>query len=260
MRIYQNNYLSLSVILFTLFIPDSTKTQKMSNPICREYLFEKVRNFRTNALLLHEIEAIAQESYQDYSGLFERDSSFCDEIYLLRHPHGSLLSFFMVKFLFVETLPTYFLGWSCCSQAYKNSGLTKRLYQACFADCRKAELTLRQRIVCWWTTATPIAYYWFNKNMERCQPDITGKILEESIAIFDALRRTQYINAHCKEEPIFILRGFAGKTHYSSDEASRLKEARTSLRLNVFDQFQLNETDGDRFLMVGYVPNAHSYI
>lgn len=219
-----------------------------------QFLFDRLKCFSENKQLIKDIQEVANQSYSNSSGLLKRDTDYCDEIYLLRTVKGELAAFFMVKYVVIKGLPTYFLGWSCCRNDFKNFGLAKLLYNLFFIDCKAKENEVGRKIVCWWTTATPIAFHWFNKNIDCCEPDLNGNISNGGKAMFKVLTETSYLNSSFNESDPFILRGFSKNTNYNDTEKAKLKNAIERLNLKTFYKYPIDELNGDRYLMIGYAP------
>jgi hypothetical protein len=169
-----------------------------------------------------------------------------------------LIAFFMVDFHKIGDVDFYYLGLSACNNEYKGHGVTSFLYLEFARDCIKKELELNMRIMCYWTTATPIAYRWFNAHFINTQPDIEGNCTIESIQILNNIVLAQYPDIDVDISSPFILRRAAHNTTYSNEERARINKAAVDLNLTVFDKYHLDETQGDRFLMIGYAPPLDS--
>jgi hypothetical protein len=215
---------------------------------------QKLHNFSSNQELIKQIYELSVPSYINSSALLERDINRCNEVYILRNDIGELLAFFMVNFEKIGTINACFLGWSACHNDYKNAGYAKYLYNSFFLDCKEKESVLNDRILCFWTTATPIAYYWFNKNIDNCQPNLEGDITNEGKENFIKIVNANYSAIGIDEEIPFILRGVATNTNYSKKEKARLHKIEKELNIKAFSRYPINELNGDRYLMLGYAP------
>lgn len=47
----------------------------------------------------------------------------------------------------------------------------------------------------------------------------------------------------------------AEKTTYSEKERMKLEKVKEELKIKAFDKFPIDETKGDRYLMIGYAPD-----
>jgi len=220
-------------------------------------IFEKRGYFSNDVNILEQIGEIALASYANHSGLLERDISYCKEIYMLKNDAGQIIAYFMVRFERIESTDTYFLGWSACRNTYKGKGCAKFLYNSFFVDCKMKEAELNTKILCWWTTATPIAFHWFNLNAEKCEPDLEGRITEEGRNMLTKIVRSKFRNTKLDEANPFLLRGYAEKTHYSTSEREKLSKVANFYKIKAFDDFPIDENNGDRYLMIGYAPDLN---
>lgn len=219
------------------------------------FSLNKESNFIDNKEIIRQISLIASKSYKNNVGVFEREINYCDEFFTITDSLGNLIAFFMVKFEKIDHINTYYLGWSSCDEKYKGLGLAKLLYNSFFISCNEYEIELNDKILCWWTTATPIAFSWFNHNIENCQPNKNGEISSQARNFYNVLRKNKYSDIDFKEEEPFILRNYASETLYSDKENDKLNLITTQLDYKIFKEFPINERNGDRYLMLGYVPN-----
>ena len=166
----------------------------------------------------------------------------------------------MVGYHLVEHMECCYLGLSACKQEYKNQGLVKSLYLEFAKDCLERELKLNKRILCYWTTATPIVYHWFCKHFSNVQPDRLGNCTKDGLEILMRIASNKYHKAKFHSDTPFILRNAAQQINYSDQEIIRLKQVIKDLNLTVFETNKLDETNGDRFLMFGYAPSYDKQI
>ncbi len=224
-----------------------------NNRIASEIYF--VENFKQNIALIDEIFDITASSYLTTTDLLGREIQHNKDIYLVRNDVGQLLSYFMVNFETTAGRDACYLGLSACRQSHKGHGLVKSLYQKLVDDCKQKEAVSGSKILLWWTTATPVVYYWFNKHISGVQPDMDGSYSADGAALIKRIINEKYPGTATDANHPFILRGAAVNTHYTPDEVARLKEIAQSLEFDVFEKFNVVESAGDRFLMFGYTPD-----
>lgn len=214
---------------------------------------KKLKNFSTDLSLVNELYHLTKPSYNSNKAVLEREINRCEEIYLLYDNRAVLLAFFMISYETIEDLDTCYLGLSACHNDFKGFGYAKYLYTSFFADCKEKEKILNKKILCWWTTASPIPYKWFNENMNICEPDLSGNITENGKNILRQLVKIKYRNINVDETNPFILRGVAENTVYSNTENAKILDVKLKLKIEAFDKYPINEKNGDRYLMIGYV-------
>lgn len=211
-------------------------------------------NFKFDKDLVARILDLTKASYVTNIELIEREIEHNSDIYIISDADNELLAFFMINPEKLNGEDTFYLGLSACRDDLKGKGLGKSLYLKFMQDCRELEKKENKRYLLWWTTATPIVYYWFNKYVSGVQPDMNGDYTEEGKNIV-----IQIIGEKFRELPVdklhpFILRSVAENTSYSLTEQARLLVATESLGMDVFQKYNLKEENADRFLMIGYAP------
>ena len=221
----------------------------------QKYLIKLCTNFKADAVLVSQIYELTKETYIDNFAILEREIKHNQDIYIIQNEQHDLLAFFMINFEKVDGEDTYFLGLSACRDNLKGQGLGKSLYLNFMSDCREHEKRENKRFLLWWTTATPIVYYWFNKYVSEVQPDINGDYTEQGINHAHKIIKEKFKEISLDKEHPFILRSVAKNTNYSFSEQTRLSEATQNLGLDVFRKFNLKEENEDRFLMIGYAPD-----
>jgi hypothetical protein len=219
----------------------------------------KISNFSTNEKLVEQIYTLTKPLYFDNTTLLEREINRCNDIYLVKND-VQLIAFFMVNFEKVDEIDTFYLGLSSCHPDFQSKGFAKLLYLTFFLDCVTMEKELNKKIICWWTTATPVAYLWFNKNIDKVEPNLDGEISSEGHNVILKIISSKYSGQNIDLQTPFILPGIAKNTKYSLAERNRLKKITDDLRLPAFVKHQIDETKGDRFLMIGYAPTKNVLI
>jgi len=172
--------------------------------------------------LVGQLNELSRTGYIDNTALMAREIVHCSEIYLLYTDLEDLVAFFMVNYENLDDLDTCYLGLSYCHSDHQGLGYSAELYKAFFIDCRKKELESGRRILCWWTTASPIPFHWFSKNIDQCEPSTEGFVSETGAELIAKIAKDKY--DHTETDPLapFILRGVASHTSYSENERLRL--------------------------------------
>jgi hypothetical protein len=210
--------------------------------------------YANNEDILSGIRNIINDSYKIAGKHIEKDIELCNELYTI-YNDDELVAFFMVGYTIIDNLDFCYLGLSSCKERYKNMGYVKALYLEFARDCIRRELQYNKRIICYWTTATPIVYHWFCKYFTNVQPDRDGNCTVEGKKILLLLANNKYSQAKFQKDTPFLLRQAAHQINYSDDEKQRISVAVKDLALTVFEKYNLNESNGDRFIMYGFTPN-----
>jgi len=212
-------------------------------------------NFKSDHNLVARILDLTQASYITNKQLIEREIEHNSDIYIINNDREELLAFFMINFEPVIGIDSYYLGLSACRDDLKGKGLGKSLYLHFMKNCREKEIQVGKKFLLWWTTATPIVYYWFNKCVSKVQPDMNGNFDENGRKIVEAIIKEKFPELEIDSQHPFILRSVAENTVYSFSEQQRLIQATENLGIDVFQRFNLKEENADRFLMFGYAPD-----
>jgi hypothetical protein len=212
-------------------------------------------NFKFDQVLVSKLLELTRVTYVNNIELIEREIEHNSDIYVINNSAGELLAFFMINFEKVNGQDSYYLGLSGCRDDLKGNGLGKSLYLKFMEDCRQREQRENRKFLLWWTTATPIVYYWFNKYVSDVQPDMNGEFTEEGKNIVLSIISEKFKGLTVDRLHPFILRSVAENTSYSLNEQARLLVATESLGMDVFQRFNLREENADRFLMIGYTPD-----
>lgn len=212
-------------------------------------------NFKSDADLVSRILELTNATYITNTQLIEREIEHNQDIYIVNNEQDELLAFFMINFEKVNGEDTYYLGLSGCRDDLKGKGLGKSLYLKFMEDCREREKQENRKFLLWWTTATPIVYYWFNKYVSAVQPDMNGNYDEQGEKIVRGIIAEKFKGIPVDKQHPFILRSVAENTLYSLSEQQRLIQATENLGMDVFQRFNLREENADRFLMIGYAPD-----
>lgn len=212
-------------------------------------------DFKSDSKLISQILELTNASYVTNTQLIEREIEHNHDIYVILNKQNDLLAFFMVNFETLIGYDSYYLGLSACRDDLKGKGLGKSLYMKFLRDCREQEIKNRKKYLLWWTTATPIVYYWFNKYVAQVQPDMNGNYTDDGENKVVSIIKEKFPELSIDQKHPFILRSVAENTTYSINEQNRLVKATENLGLDVFQRFNMKEENADRFLMFGYAPD-----
>ena len=215
----------------------------------------KIKDFSNDRAIVNQLYDLTGSSYIDNQAVLEREIENCNEIYLLNDHDGILLAFFMVGYHKIAGTEFCYLGLSACKEEYKNNGFVKRLYLEFAKDCVEKELITNKRIYAYWTTATPIVYHWFEKYFKEVEPNRHGVCTNKGLQMLQTIANAKYHDAKFDLSIPFVLRQAAHQTNYSENERQRLAIAIKNFDLPVFNTYNLDETNGDRFLMLGLCPS-----
>jgi hypothetical protein len=220
----------------------------------------RTENYQHNDSLIAEIHEIIAPSYKEAGSHITKDIERCPILYTINSSEGKIIALFMIGYHNIDNMKTCYMGLSACREEYKNQGLAKLLYLEALRDCNLKEAEINQRIICYWTTATPIAYHVVQKIFQDAQPDHIGNCTPEAQKIISAIARANYPDVTVDATCPYLLRHAAHNINYSEEEKERIKKAARDLNLEVFDRYKLDETQGDRFLMIGYAPTLDSQL
>ena len=215
----------------------------------------KLKDYQKNEDIIYQIKKLIEPFYSQAGDHIDHDIETCDELYVVNSDEGRIIAFLMVGFHFIDDMPCYYAGLSACKDELKNTGVVSRLYFEFSKDCVHQESKLKERVIIYWTTATPIVYYFTNYFLKNVQPTISGKCTEEGKQVLETIANKQYTNAKQEDSAPYVLRNAAEQITYSTVERNRLKKAVKDLNLTVFDDYEIDEANGDRFLMFGYAPS-----
>lgn len=214
----------------------------------------KYKDYHADRKLIDGIKEVIAPSYKNAGAHIFHDIEICNELYVINTDEEKMLAFFMVGYHTINDIKCCYLGLSACREEYKSSGFVKTLYLEFVSDCMKREMNLSSKIVCYATTATPIVYSTFPKLFSKVQPDVNGNCSVEAKQILLEIAQQKYAEADFELDTPFVLRHAAKEINYSDKEKERIRKAINDLNLSVFDRYKIDESNGDRFLMIGYTP------
>lgn len=212
-------------------------------------------SFRRSEHLVQALRNMIAPSYVITDTLLERELATCDVAYLLHDDRG-LASVFLVGHhdltVGQSRRRALYMGLSATRQDLKNTGHVRNLYRSAMSDAAAMEQTLGERLIVWGVTASPSPFYGTHKVWANTQPMFDGTYSrtagEVAIAIRDYLKLDR-TNGHP-----FVLRRLAKGTRYSQAERDRISAVCAKHRFFLYDELGVDETQGDRLLLVCEVP------
>jgi hypothetical protein len=220
----------------------------------RPYFITRLQKpeFEHDLALLARLAEIIRPSYEHANQLLGREIAHCNTLYLLSTEAEQVATFFLIA---EESLcvrgahsPSVYLGLSATSQQTKNTALVRELYTLCAADIRERERVDGCPRTIWFTTATPSAYYGGSLYWN-VEPLADGSHTAQSRDLADAICE-QMLFEQSPDSP-FCLRGVAGAVRYSLVERNRIARVVTKTGFTLFEQLRIDESHGDRLLVVG---------
>lgn len=208
------------------------------------------------------LNTVISESYMKTEDLIERELRHCKDIYL-GIKNEEVICFFMVSWdnhiHKGKDNTLVYMGLSGCKENFKSLGHIKYCYDAFINDAIKWEVENSKKLTLWATTATPFAYLAAHKLFTNLNPDINGSFTNKSEDIAYIIRK-KYYKKHDKKkcENPFILKHVASDTIYSLRESERINNIVSKKRFSLFEKFGVDETIGDRLIMIMETPGSNS--
>lgn len=205
---------------------------------------------------ISEVSAIISPFYEDITALLERELSHCNVGWGIRDVNGKLLSFAMFAYEDLEvendgSVPCLYVGLAATHQKYQKRGFIHRLWLAASIDLQQRQQSLCRPLIAWATTASPDAYFGAVAFSD-VNPSLTAEYSAESLKYVRAIRAKLGLANNSPEHP-YILRGIALNTRYSGEERNRIEVLSRRKNFLLFDALDIDETKGDRLLMIGMV-------
>jgi hypothetical protein len=98
-----------------------------------------------------------------------------------------------------------YLGLSATAPQQKNSGEVRRLYRRFIEDARAWEVEHNERLLLWYTTATPSACFAAFNLFDDAEPRLDGSVTAAGVVAADGIRQTLGVPRLPGEHP-FVLR------------------------------------------------------
>jgi hypothetical protein len=215
----------------------------------------RVKDLCANSLRIAEFRKLLAPSYDDARPVLDRELENNTDAYLFLDDAGLVEAFFMVgwaKPARISSMPAVYLGLSACQQQRKGHGLTIRLYREFIRDAAAWEAAHSQRLLLWATTAHPLILAVFHRFFEVLAPRSDGRCPEEVSKLAWELREQLGGRYLVGDDPL-VLRGIATATRYSNEELARSEDARSQLDRDLFREWEIDEQQGDRLLLLGHI-------
>lgn len=207
-----------------------------------------------------QIREIVQPYYTDATQLLARALSHNTHVYLSYH-NDMFVAFFMVAW---ETLsvngtdrPALFLGLSSVDPEFRNKKLVSALYNQSMLDVAEWQANHSQELIVWFTTATPVVWHSISRIYRIIQPTIDSNYPPELADIGRAIQLCHYPYARPNPNP-FVLKGVATATQYAVAERTYLEQTGQKNGPTIFDQLDVDESAGDRLLVLCALPDEES--
>lgn len=215
-------------------------------------------SFRTDKALRQELLDLMAPSYEDPTVLLTRELEHCNSLYLARDD-GRLLCFFFVAWEAVEVeecgnVPTIYLGLSAARQDAGNPGLIGWLYLRCDEDLVSWEKENKRHLLCWGTTANPIAYLAARAFRVTAEPHLDGSYSSLGAKLAWAIRRGLMLSESTDGHP-FVLKGVASGTLYSRQEVEKIARVSEAKKFSLLRDLGIDEAAGDRLLFLAPTPD-----
>ena len=215
--------------------------------------------FQRDERLKKEIRAVVRASFVDEENRLESEFEHCDTIYLMRDHRDEMVSLFMVAWETLEIegehLPALFMSVSVTRTDHKNTGKMSPLYKQCIVESQQWELRHGQKLIAWATTMTPIVYRAALKLFSNTQPYEGGTYTDSAERIARAIGRRIGVIRAIGDHP-FVLPGLIPGVRFREEERLRIRAVCEAEKLPSLDRFGIDETKGDRLLIVTEIPPA----
>lgn len=155
-----------------------------------------------------------------------------------------------------QCLPALYAGLSAVRQENNNTGLAAHLYNYSMFEAQEWQRHHQQKLTIWATIATPLAFYAAEKILANTQPRLDGSFSEESAKIARAIQRRLLTGDQMLPQHPFVLPGVAIGTRYSDMAKQRIAAVCEAKRFDLFKQLGIEETKGDRLLLICEVPDV----
>ena len=203
--------------------------------------------------LQHALLDIVRPYYLDPTAVLERELRHCNVAYLHRDTHGSIAAFalFAYEELFVpgeDYVPTLYAGLCAASLTLQKRGMVFKLWSYASEEAIRWEKEHGKALLAWATTATPVTYYGASM-YHHLEPRLDGSFSPTSIRYARALKAKHALGAD-HDHP-FVLKRYANSTRYSPFERSAIQQFCASKQFRIFDLLGIDESQGDRLLMIG---------
>jgi len=211
-------------------------------------------DFANDKNFVERLNFASKASYLDPKSVIDREVHHCNHIIYIENNLGELIAFAMYNFEQVDEIEAVYFGLTLCVDQYKAAGFAKYMWQQIAFEIIKRQDESGEDFLCWLTTPTPIVFYLSNKFFINTEPSMDGGYSANGKNLIQKLKKAKYPQFASSENHPFVLRSVAYNTLYSPVERERIAGASHILDINCFDKYKVDETKGDRFLILGYCP------
>jgi hypothetical protein len=212
---------------------------------------------RCDPEIIEQIISVVRASYVDPQPLIENDLARATQIYLAFDSSNQVAAFFMIarEELSIANCKqnAVFLGWSGATLAARGTKAVHALYAEAAHDIRTWEAAADSEFILWFTTATPSAYYGASLFWD-IEPAADGEANQRSVEAARAI--TAQFGFRSRTSP-FSLAG-AYVTRYSHAERERIKMIEQRRSFNLFRLLDIDESRGDRLLVIARSRNRQA--
>lgn len=146
-----------------------------------------------------------------------------------------------------ESLKLIYIGWGVVLPAFQGKGIFRELLEFLRAEVYASTQQIKPPIYLYARTALPPVYSTLKQIFPTLQPEFDGRFSEEILPAVDALW-SSWIKPTKKMHP-FVLHG-AAQYRYSKFQTGPTQQATDQYPVELFKNLSINETNGDRLLMV----------
>ena len=152
---------------------------------------------------------------------------------------------------------TYYMGLTAIRHCYKNLYLSEPLMAWHIKKVSDVEKEINKKILCWCHTAIITSYRVIERYFDCLVPNRNGDNFDEYSTSIAKIVVDKFGYKHDKLNP-FILRGVSSGTRASVIESERIKTVTEKHNFILFEKFNISEPDGDRIILLSYVPDVDS--
>ncbi len=215
-------------------------------------LFEYV-NYQNDHVLVNEISELLAPSYINTDTLLERELAHNKIIYFTRDTQNKLSSFFMTNYDEVNGKTVCYMGLLAVADNHKGKDLAGPILYWHIQKTKSLEKKLGYSIWCWATTATTSVYQItknFSKNVE---PQFNGTYSNDGLD--KCMQIKNHYNLNISSSHPFVIKEIAKGTQYSAKEKEHIYEYTQKRKFELFNQLQVNESKGDRLILIIDLPD-----
>lgn len=207
----------------------------------------------SNEKLAEHLEEIVRPYYEDCALLMKRELNHNNVCYAFTDAEGEIISFALFAYEQLTVagvlVPALYVGLAASREDVRNQGLAFKLWAQARQDILESQDRNQMDVVGWATTATPEAYLGPAK-LSILDPKPDGSYSRRNLDYAEAIRHKLGVDKS-PEHP-FVLKGIAAGTRYSEQERNRIRRICTIKKFTLFDVLNIDESQGDRLLMVGH--------